>query len=381
MQRRTSVILYLIFCSIFFCSAIFAQKRVPNDTEILSARMAALGGLHSALADDLNTLFSNPAGFRSVEPQFSIAELTLGIYGQADDVAGEMISGMDSSAIEYTYSDLYLLGPIAFGYVGNGLGFGLFNTSNIRSFEPYQTNNTKWTIIEERFLMAGGYSFRIPLPDKWKSSLDIGFLFRVFITTQSLIKKDIQEVYKSYSNPLGLINNEPFNLIPGAGINLGILYTYKETFSIGLAARDLAPFIINSYTSFQAFLDGEEPDILNFWVPLDLSLGILWRPQLGRLGRYISDLMLMLDYQDMIDFLTNPYAPSNPLLHISFGIELQLLEIVSLRAGFYHLLPSAGFGLDLLLFSLNMAVFGRELSAEPWGNFIYNYTIGIEFKY
>ncbi len=381
MRHRASVILLLTFCTMLYSPVLFAQKRIPDNVEILSVRMLALGGLHSALADDNTTLLSNPAGFKSVEPQVTVAGFTLGIYGQTDDIAEEVLTGTETGAVGYTYSNINLLGPIALSYVGNGFGFGIFNTSNIRSYEPNPANNTKWTIIEENIIFSGGYAFRIPTPAKWQSTLDFGFLLRAFITGQSLIEKDIQEVYQSFSDPLGLISNEAFNLIPGVGINFGFLYTYKETFSIGLAGRDLAPFSINSYTSFQSFLNGDEPDKLNLWVPLDLSLGIFWRPQLDRVGRYITDFRLMLDYQDMIDFLTYPYAPTHPLLHISLGCELQLLEIVYLRAGFYHLLPGAGFGLDLSLFSLSMALFGRELSSEPWGNPFYNFAIGMEFKY
>lgn len=382
MRYKASVLFLLIFFTMFYCPVLFAQKRIPDNVEILSTRLLALGGLHCALADDNTTLLSNPAGFRSAERQFSVAGFTIGIYGETDDIAEEVITGTETGAVGYTYSDINVLGPIALSYVGNGFGFGFFNTSNIRSYEPNPANNTKWTILEENLILSSGYAFSIPIPAKWQSTLAFGFLCRAFLTTQSLIKKDIQEVYQSIFNPMELINGEIFNLIPGAGINFGFLYTYKETFSIGLAGRDLAPFTINSYTSFQGFLDGDQAEKFDLWVPLDLSLGILWHPPLGnKLNRYITDLKLMLDYQDMIDFLTNPYIPTHPLLHISLGCELQLLEIVCLRAGFYHCLPSAGFGLDLTLFTLNMAVFGRELTDEPWGHPFYNFAMGLEFKY
>ena len=89
----------------------------------------------------------------------------------------------------------------------------------------------------------------------------------------------------------------------------------------------------------------------------------------------------MVDYHDMFDFLIYPPASTHPLLHIGVGCELQLLEIVYLRAGFYQCLPSAGLGIDLSLFTLNMAIFGRELSREPGGYPIYGYMIGLEFRY
>jgi hypothetical protein len=57
-----------------------------------SARAAAMGGLHCAIADDASTLFSNPAGFRSVKPQFSVSQVTIGLYESAPEILGEVFS-------------------------------------------------------------------------------------------------------------------------------------------------------------------------------------------------------------------------------------------------------------------------------------------------
>ena len=63
------------------------------------------------------------------------------------------------------------------------------------------------------------------------------------------------------------------------------------------------------------------------------------------------------------------------------GLQFKLLDIVSLRAGYYQCLPSVGLGLDLTLFKLNLAYFGRELSNEPGGYPVGCYTAGLEFTY
>lgn len=383
MRYRRSAFLFIIIYILFFCPSLFARENpFGHNIELTSARTAALGGFHAALADDISTLFGNPAGFRSAGPEFSIGGITLNFFGAAADVAGDIISG-SSGATQYPYAGIYLQGPIELGYVGNGLGFGIFTTTNIRFWEP-GTGTGVITSIEETFIFVGGYAFRIPLPENWNSTLDLGFSIRPFIASRSIGRKDMQDVYNfilNPLNPLNLINNTQFQLRTGVGFDLGILYAYKETFSIGLAGRNFSIAQMSDYDSFDAFIKSEAPRQWTFFYALELSLGILWRPQLGRLGRNISDLTLMLDYQDIFDFLIWPKTASNPLLHIGIGCELKLLEIISIRAGFFQLLPSAGLGIDLTIFSLNMAVFGRELSSEPWGWPIYNYLIALEFTY
>lgn len=364
-----------------------------NDLEIRtpSARTAAIGGVHVALADDLTTLFANPAGFRSVKPQLSVAEITMGVSGPIFDIASLMLSGESTDdlladpdvqdLLRGIYAGLNLLGPISFGYVGNGLGFGIFNESSI-TFSGAGTVPKVTTNIEEEFIFAGGYAFRIPLPHTWNSTFDAGILLKAFINTTSSSTKDILDLMDVFSDTVALIMNEPFFLSMGIGIDWGILYSYKEVFSAGLVGRNLpSPVQINEYSSFQGFLDNEAPAKSNDFLPIELSFGVMYNPPLRKLGRYINDLKLMLDYEDILDFLTHSETSTNPILHIGFGCEVDVLQILSLRAGFYQGLLSAGLGLNLSAFTFNMAMFGTELSTEPGMRPVYNLLLGLEFRY
>jgi hypothetical protein len=89
----------------------------------------------------------------------------------------------------------------------------------------------------------------------------------------------------------------------------------------------------------------------------------------------------MLDYDDIFDFLLHPNSSRHPILHIGAGIEVELLEILSIRMGMYEGLFTAGVGLDLKIFTLNAAMFGTELSSEPGMRPVYNILIGLEFRY
>lgn len=354
---------------------------------IPSARNAALGGRHVALADDTGTLFSNPAGFRSAEPGFSIASIGVELSGPIFDMTSLLLSGsapdLASADVQDLMRNLYaglnLPGPVSFAYVGNGLGFGFYNNTGL-SFATRGTLPTVTTEMREEFIFAGGYSFRIPLPEDWNSSLDAGALLSASIVGSSEIKKDLLSLYDAFSDPIGLVYDEPFELILGLGVDLGLLYSYKEKLAVGIVGRNLyAPNLIRNYATFQDFLDSTSPSTSRELTPIDLSAGILFRPSWRFLERYVSDLKLMLDYEDILDFLTHPGTSTNPLLHIGLGCELVLLDILSLRGGFYQALFSAGLGLDLSVLTLNLSMYGRELSPEPGLQPVYNLLLSLQY--
>lgn len=393
MNRTMKLAIPLGLWSILGVLGLHAAGDSTAAVDLPNARTAAIGGEHVALADDLTTLFANPAGFRSAGPQFSIAELTMGLSGPVFDIAGVMIEGASGGdpadtlaepdvqkLLQGLYTTFRLLGPVSFGYVGNGLGFGIFNQSKL-GFETQGSVPVITTLVEEDLVFAGGYAFRLPLPESWRSTLDLGTLLKAFAQGQSTYSGDLLELIDAISDPLDLIVDQPFRLTLGMGIDFGVLFTYRNRLSFGIAARDLPSLArIHQYGSMQDFLDGGSPSSSNDFLPIDLSLGIAFRPPLGRLGRYVKDLKLFLDYSDLLDFVTHPATARNPVLHAGLGAELTLLEILAVRVGFAQGLPSAGLGLDLHWFTLNLAMFGQELSSEPGLRPVYNLLIGLEFR-
>ncbi len=86
----------------------------------------------------------------------------------------------------------------------------------------------------------------------------------------------------------------------------------------------------------------------------------------------------MFDYSD----ITNTFSPlaRNPVLNLGFGVDMTLFDIFSLRGGIYEGLLDAGLALNLTYFTLNAAMYGRELGREPGMRPVYDIIIGLEFK-
>ena len=346
-----------------------------------STRAAALGGLHCALADDESTLFSNPAGFRSVEPLFMLTQASLSLYESAAEIAGEMFSGASPSITGVRSGTADLLGPISLSYIGKGWGFGLFGTSNLRFTSQELPVPSVSQVIEETLLLVGGRSFRIPLGAGSPSTLDLGLSLVLFAAGRTRSFTDIREVFQGSTDLLSMLSNSDFyQSAQGAGIEFGLRYAYKDWFAVGVAGRNLSVEQIRVFGSFQDYLAGSPSSPSYNVLPLDLSAGIMLRPPLSRLNRMISDVLFLADYHNIFDFVTYPAGATNPWLHIGLGLEMKLLEIISLRAGFYQLLPSFGFGLDLSFLTLDLAYYGRELSQEPGDYSVYCFAIGVDFR-
>lgn len=361
--------------------------------DLPSARTAGVGGLHATVTDDLSSLFANPAGFISADPQISLAEVTVGMQGPIFDIAGLVIQGLNQDFSELLASETVLdlvstlyaaadiLGPVSFGYLGKGLGFGFFNTTDVvfRSDSPL----TITAIAGEQITLAGGYAFRIPLSKESTHVLDLGVLLKGSLRGEVELTRTLLELPGLFSSiGFDTVTESPFKLISGIGIDAGIRYGLGDMFALGIVGKNLyTPTMTQSYATTNDFLDNAaDPVVSNGLVPIDLTAGVLFSPRLGVLSRYVSDLRLMVDYVDILDFLTHPATARNPILHASLGVELRILEILMIRGGFSQGLFAAGLGLDLTIFGINIAMYGTELSSEPGLRPVYNAQVGIDFR-
>jgi hypothetical protein len=365
MKRRVFLLFSLTLLALGGPSRLFAWDGAFFDLFQVpfSAREASLGGNHAAQADDISTLISNVAGFQSAGPDLLVGAVNLSYY-----------SAPGSAGFGDAVFDLF--GPLSIAYVGNGLGFGFFSDSNVTA----TTSGYYRSLVTQNLVIIAGYAFRIPLADP-QSTLDIGFSVPFFLAARSLSTKSVGLLLSGSVTPTQFVIDETFALASGISAEFGVLYSPNSAFSMGLAARNLAITSALYYAKLSSYQDGAPPYKNETTpIPMDISFGIRWNPPIKLLLRSVDGFSLMADYNDIFDFIIYPLAARNPLLHIGLGMEITLLKIVKLRAGFYQLLPSGGLSLDLSFFALDVAVFGREKSTQPWTDYVYGFMAGIRFK-
>ena len=355
-------LLFLTFLSGFIpLNALDVEDRIIY----ISPRLSALGGYHAALADDYTVLFTNPAGFRSVGKQMHVSELTIGLSGPIFDITSMIVEGTSGTDITSDsgiqniltglYTSMKITGPISFAYLKSGIGFGIFNWMEL-SFKSLNSSELAGA-VNENLLLIGGYSFRIPFPAESNSALDIGVSLKTIIRGEVLVEESMLEIFDLFSDFSSILFTEPFSLDIGFGLDLGVMYSYKDVWSFGLVCRDIySPIIKNQYSSMNGFFGTEDPDRTNTIIPPDLSFGVQFSPYLGRAEKYISNLKILYDYNDILDFVTHKDTARNPILHMGFGVEFTLLEILTLRGGFNEGLFAGGLGLDLNAFNINLSM-------------------------
>lgn len=400
-RRATSIsALTIVTAAVLLCGApeqATAQPRLlPEETvSIPSPRVSSIGGTHAALSDDLSTFFSNPAGFRTAEPTFQAAELGLRIRGPAFTIANLIIEGSQediddvltspevSDLFSNLYTDVSLIGPLSYGFVGDGLGF-LVSNNNGMSIESVGSS-TLGINLYQRLVLAGGFGVNIPFGGDPESGLDVGFLLKGFFAGRSGLSTSVLELPDTLGSlGPGSIMEEPFDLTTGMGVDLGVRYVPATPLTLGLTVQNLlAPAVVNEYTALSAFLDNESPvDRVRARIPQNISFGLMYRPDLGpSLSRHVSDLKLLFDYRDIFDFWIAPEQAENIVLKFSLGTEITLLRVLDLRAGLARGLPAAGLGLDFQVMDFDLAVYGSELSTEPGFRSVYNVALGFRFAW
>ncbi len=386
------IIVLLIFFTLGM--GLYAYDYLEDPFVIRSSRSQGMGGVHAADTFDMASLFSNPGSFQEVDTQMALTELTFGLKGPVFDIADVVVnslsggSGMEDllasdstlDLLSGLYAGFNLTGPLYFGYIGNGLGLGFFQNSDIIIKESAPL--TLQAVIREDIILCGGYTYRLPLPSEWNQNLDIG------ITLKGGVRGDIiiTQAYTELMNldfGMDMLMESPFDFVAGIGLDLGILYTFRDIFSAGITCLDIfTPTTKKSYTGLEAMMDGtiDPVETLNGVVPLTLNAGVSVTPPLGIFDKYITNLVFLIDYKDILGFWTFDEQYLNPWLHLSAGAELTLLDIFSVRCGLDKGLFSAGLSTDLSIFTMNLALFGNELGSEPGTRPIYNLMIGLEFR-
>jgi hypothetical protein len=389
MMHRSAPRLRLALAAAVFLLAGGAARAADVDpfTGYLDLGTNSLGGKHVALAGGLQSLFSNPAGLAAAEPVVSAARLGLGLSGPVFDIANILISSDNyqadlvnllSSSGYKLYAAADLSGPISFAYVGQGLGFGIFNDTRV-VIDVKSVTSVKVSLTED-VLIVGGYGFRIPTGEK--SALDLGFAAKGYVRGAFVLNGGLLELMGLMAAPENILG-QPFVLTTGIGLDAGIRWNWDEVVAVGLSCMDAySPSSVSTYSNISGFIGNPASSLTSTTAGLvhpDLGFGLMWKPPLGVFGRVFDGLTFLLDYDDILDLFAA--IPRNAILNVDLGVEARILEILSIRVGVREALPQAGVYFDLAAFKMGVSAWGDELGYEPGERPIYNLALSFDFEY
>ncbi|MBB6480634.1 hypothetical protein [Spirochaeta isovalerica] len=351
----------------------------------LSPRSEALGGPHAALTDDFSTLFNNPAGFREVKGDLTVANLNILLRGPLSSILLGIESGQYQDMLAELGNSriaLALTGPIAVGSIRNNFAWGVFNNISTDLYVPSLTQNATITATAD---LGGvfGYSWGVEFPNTG-NKFNYGFLTKLFFRSEVSAAKSFTDIMGAFDDLSSLISLDslPLDMGFGVGIDVGMKYIWRDTLHFALAFRDIyTPLFMFRYGSITSLTEGESPEFVYSAVNADYSFGFMYTPHVSLFRGLIGNMKLLFDYNDIFDFLVDGDQARHILLHFGLGFEFTIFDILSLRLGVYEGLPSVGAGLDLHIFKINLAVYGREMGTQPGIMPVYNMMLGIDFSY
>lgn len=318
----------------------------------------AMGNAFTAVANDENAVFYNPAGYALIE-ESTISIFSLGIRANIDDSAIDVyeaiIQGTDvtsSSNISSYLSDTILAigiaGPLYFGRVGDNFGFAFYENFSFRlKTRPGAFFPDADLQLYNDVGFVGGLAAELPFLE----NLYTGFNLKVILRVKSELEGTVIDVTDSLSNTSEL----PLAKSVGFGGDFGLLYAPLPWLFCGIAAKDFFGTRFNNWEN----LSQAEATFPKSSIKPRIAFGVALYP-LKTTGEsdYFKNFVIALDYSDLLVY-------TSMLSHIKIGVSFTTLKIMTLRGGFDGGYLTGGIGFKLGIFYLDIAYFVDELGAYP----------------
>jgi hypothetical protein len=363
------------------------QNTPASDTtlvpyQFISPRSNGLGGTHAALADDIDTIFVNPAGFATAEDQFSVAAANVTLNDIDTILRLLSTSFSDTSVYKARLKNsfeagLSVGGPFMIGYIKENFGLGLTNHQYLKVWWDRNDLFVVNANVMEEFVFSVGQS--IPITN-FENTMTFtpGYVIKPSMRFV-FAPRDIQII--DFRHVLTNLENEPFEMHAGIGLDVGFLLDFSKTLYIAGVCHDLlSPLLVNRYANSYEFVSGFDPlttSIESIEPRYDFS--ICFRTKNIAISEVVEDIIFTVDYHGLNNLLKN--ADRDPLLDIGAGIELRLLRAFWIRFGWQQMLPGGGFGIDLGWAKLNMAVFGETFGDLRDDYQSVSFSFGLAFRY
>lgn len=306
-----------------------------------------MGGAFTAVADDSNAPFYNPAGLDNIEKSsFQILNISADISypGLYPDLYNSINGASTSNPSSYVNAFNSIAGQSLYARVGDYSNFtthdfaiGLLTNNQmlgVANASPTTTNLASLAALSDTgIVISGAYGF-------FDHHLQVGAtlmgLYQMFENVPSL-------TVAQASNISGTLSGD---LSRGFGVlgNLGAIYNFDLPLNPSIGASILN---VGTASFGQA---GSLPQIINAGVGINPDLGY---------GKLLADI----DYVDLTNYLY--YTGDSLWLHTRFGVQYQFPEILTLSAGLYEGYPTVGIGVDLWAFEVNASYYTEEASPIP----------------
>ena len=365
--------------SIILCSAsAFGAQFTEPPFLPLSPEVMGRGGSSIADAQGFDAFFYNPAGFSRGNGAFTLASSTTWIYARPDllisQVAQNIVGTQSSSSFlnfinsQVTTGGLGIGSSLGIGYVGQGFGLGAVLILDSSMYGQTLLGVTGDLTATLGFI--GGFSLPFDLGGGMKIhvGVDIRPMIRMHTPVSNGTAIAVLNALTSGGDIGSALSSAATVYGSGIGLDFGVI-AELGWLSLGLSIRDLGGTQFNyalntfggvtgSLASHGSFPSGSSISD-TYVIPMNVGLGFAFHPDLGSTGLFF-DPTLSFDMQNILGAIDGS-ADFWTLLHA--GTEIRLMNLFAIRGGINQGYLTAGGGIKVLIFDMNMAIFTQELGA------------------
>lgn len=373
MRKLILVLLLLLSASVLFAQIIpttsNAYRHILDPVEITSVRLQGMGGAGIVVVEGADAVFSNPAGLAQKGFDLTVPYVSITLYNPLNiyksGLIDAVIDGSDyvSTAMDFldglgVYNKLLRV-DAGFSLKVMGLGLGVAVQDTVLTYSLGSTVSS--SVIDQLIVKAtAGYGFRIKLPLKFSidlgASVSLNYLAYTEAVGASEILNNYEEILDYLASGLPIMTGYSIPFTAGLKINMPF------ALSIGAVLSDIhGDYSMRAYEGYEPLLedimaldlfgDGE----FSIDTDMNLTLGFAWAP-----GWRTVKPSVVVDVVDFLGLLDESITTRGLLGHLRIGAELRLLTIVTLRAGIREGYVTIGAGIDLRLFSVDVAYFNEE---------------------
>jgi hypothetical protein len=293
-----------------------------------------------------------------------------------DDLIDNLLAELDA-ALPKGY--IRVGGHTGLGYLGNGIGLGLF--ANVEAVVDGRNLLASTGTAYNTITFVGGFGLSF-------GTLHLGMALRPTVFGYSHV--NVAPVLTGYflTGALELTSLLANSVYFGSGLGIDVGTVWElGPFSFGAAVKDLFGTRINYRAStIQEYYEAlqtatlplgvelTESELEDAWrIPMKINVGAEFHPNLG-VAEYLFDPSVSVDLLDITSAIRTLRAGEQVtgeqiLGMLNFGGQIDLFRFLSIRAGYAGGYLSGGIGLDLFFLDINAAImgdFGRD-DTGAWG--------------
>ena len=327
--------------------------------------LMAQGNSTTANVTGYNSLFTNPAGFRTAKGEFNLLTIqptwAMELFDFMADMEDPEKNEVQAILDQITTNGLGAGVQTSLGYVGRGLGLAGFMSVDAFFPRAKTTLGARGDIFATAGMVAG-YSLGFDaLGWNWKVGADIRPMLRYLMNDVDIttITDLMGESETGTAEPVEFYQGF------GMGFDLGVQANWR-LLTLGMSIRDIGntkfAYTLGYYDTETGEMIEDGTEVADVYAaPMTLRLGAAVHPKIPLLSfladpQVHAELAIPLVNEDNY----TDYSIGSFWTRLNLGADVTLLKMLSLRTGLNGGYLTAGAGLDLLFMEVNVAVFSQE---------------------